>query len=107
MGKEMSDNIDKPLYCKGIIDVLRDSSISKSAKALYAVLCTYRNTHTNTAWPTNETIGECLGSDRWQVKKWLDELVDKNVISITYDTHYKDKYKTRTIRFLHDYSDRE
>lgn len=101
------DNNEIVIYGTVMQQVLLDPKISKSAKALYAVLCTYRNTHTNTAWPTNETIGECLGSDRWQVKKWLDELVDKNVISITYDTHYKDKYKTRTIRFLHDYSDRE
>ena len=97
---------ERPLYSKNIIDVARDPTISKSAKALYLVLCTYRNTNTNTAWPTNDTLTECLGSDRWQIGKWMKELEDKKVISVTYEKHYKDKYQVRIITFLHDYSDK-
>ncbi len=97
--------MDKPIYSKQIDDVALNPLISRSAKALYSVLCTFRNTNTNTCWPGNETLCEALGTSRDYIADWLKELVKHEVISIEITTHYKNKHKVRVITFLHNYSD--
>lgn len=102
MGKETGD-----LYSKVIIDVARDPNISRSAKALYMILCTYRNTITGKAWPTNNTLLESLGgSGRNNIGKWFEELVDKKVISLEYERRHESKQHIRIVTFLHNYRDK-
>lgn len=102
MGKETGD-----LYSKVIIDVARDPNISRSAKALYMVLCTYRNTITGEAWPTNEVLCEHLQTKgRNMIGKWFDELIEHKVITLEYKRRHETMRHIRIVSFCHNYRDK-
>jgi len=58
-------------------DLLRDSTISPQCKTLYALLITYGPQN---IFPGQQTLGDCLGTSRQTVSKWLGELRDRGLI---------------------------
>lgn len=97
--------MEKEVKIRGTVfqEVLIDPSISKSAKALYALLSTYRNRYSNQAWPSNEDIGSALGSDRQDIRKWFKELESAGAISIEITKVHRQNVNRRIITFKDGY----
>ena len=68
MGKELRDY--------GIVfrSVVGNPLISKGARLLYALLCTWRNKETNICYPGTALLTTSLSSSRQQINIWFIEL---------------------------------
>lgn len=54
--------------------VLR-GELSRGAKLVYALLCSYANSETSEAFPSQETMATDLRCSEKPIREWLDELV--------------------------------
>ena len=63
-------------------DVIRDPTLSPTARLLYAVLCTYANV-SGTAWPSAKTVLEGLGLGEATRKRAQNELVSAGVLEVS------------------------
>lgn len=99
---------DQEIKIRGTVfqEVLFNPNISKSAKALYALVSTYRNRYSNQAWPSNKDIGDALGSDRQDIRKWFIELEKAGAITIEITKVYKQNVNRRIITFTDGYETR-
>jgi hypothetical protein len=61
-------------------ELLRDPRITPQCKALYSLLITYGPRR---IFPSQQTLGKCLGVSRQTVKTWLDELKALGLITWT------------------------
>ena len=62
------------------IDVVRDSSLSLTVRAIYSIICSYASITNRSCWPTVKTLANDAGVSESTVQRALKELVDKGVI---------------------------
>ena len=62
------------------IDVVRDSSLSLTVRAIYSIICSYASITNRSCWPTVKTLAQDAGVSESTVQRALKELVDKGVI---------------------------
>ena len=103
---------DNELYYKAIIGVSRNNNITRDARALYSVLCTFRRKDGNYCWPTNEQLSGYMSMPGKKTKldtitKWLQELEEHKVVRLEYKRHETGGHIFRKIYMLHDYRDKE
>jgi hypothetical protein len=80
-------------------DVAGNPDISYGARALYALLCTYRNIHTSACFPGTNLLTEKMGTDRFQINKWFLELESQGVVErITRNTDKGKRLRTIVIK---------
>jgi len=61
-------------------DIMYDENLTSSQRLILIVLFTYTNAHTNTAFPSYQTIAERSGFERRTCIKLVDELITKGYI---------------------------
>ena len=62
------------------ICVIRDSSLSLTARAVYSIICSYASTGNRTCWPTVKTLAKDAGVSSITIQRALKELADRGVI---------------------------
>ena len=63
------------------ICVLRDAKLSKTARLIYAIICSYASFSNRTCWPTVKTLADDAGVSPSTVQRMLDELTEKKLIT--------------------------
>lgn len=91
MGKDLKD------YGLVFRSVAGNPKISKGARLLYCLLCTWRDKETNICFPGTNLLCETMDSNRQRINEWLQELEDHKAIErhTRFDT--KSGRKIRTI----------
>jgi len=73
--------------------VLCDPTISREAKAVYALLAAYTG-NDDVCWPSMKTIAECLGCSEQSARNWLGELSERGWVEIEHSTgRHSNKYR--------------
>jgi Helix-turn-helix domain len=67
-------HVGDTVMCFASRTVLRDRSLSKQAKALYSMLCTYADAK-GVCWPSGAALADDLGASERSVRRGLTELV--------------------------------
>jgi DNA-binding MarR family transcriptional regulator len=62
-------------------EVLADPSLSPGAKSLYALLCCYKDSITNTCNPGINRLSDELNAGHSTIKRWLKELKAAGIIT--------------------------
>jgi Helix-turn-helix domain len=95
----------RPKFGTVVTRVMRDPSLSMSAKALYCLLCTYADGE-RSCWPSNETLGEQLGVTDRSIRTLMNELVTAGIVMR--EARYVEGRQSTSVTHLVDVtSDRE
>lgn len=68
-------------FAKVDIDVIKDKSLSQTARWIFTVLCTFADKDTRGCWPGNKAVAEAADVSVRTVQKAYKELEERGVIS--------------------------
>lgn len=96
MGKDLRD------YGLTFRSVIGNPQISKGARLLYTLLCTWRDKESNVCFPGTDLLCIHMGSNRQRINEWLLELETFKVIRRDTRFNNLNGRKIRTILITDD-----
>lgn len=84
--------------------VIRDASVSRDARILYALLATYADIDERVCFPSKRTLAEDLACTPRSIQNWTTELVQAGYLRVA-ERERKDGGRTSNLYILDDYDE--